>query len=63
MRGLLGLEMITMDKSIYSFETLRDIFDYFTYENSVPFDEVKIGGAWGGLQPTEDDEPVFIWGD
>ena len=51
-----------MQKSIYDFETLEDVIDYFNFglEKRVPLDEVKICGAFGGPTPTEDDDPVFI---
>ncbi len=52
-----------MQKSIYDFESLQDALNYFVYVESVPMDEVKIGGAFGGSTPTEDDDPVFIFKD
>lgn len=48
--------------SFYQFETLQEAVDYFTREN-INLIDVKIGGAFGGVEPTSDDDPVFIYGD
>jgi hypothetical protein len=50
----------TKTKSCYDFETLRDAQVFFNRKDVAACD-VKIGGAFGGGTPTEDDDPVFMW--
>ena len=47
-------------QNIYSFDTLKEAVDFFDKRN-IPIEDVNIGGAFGGLEPTEDDDPSFIW--
>ena len=47
-------------ESFYAFDTLQDVIDYFEAEDVPPVD-VRIGGAFGGSTPTEDDDPAFLW--
>lgn len=50
-----------MEKSVYDFETLEDVIIFFCDERDIQPSEIEIGEAFGGLNPTEDDDPVFIW--
>lgn len=50
-----------MIKSIYDFETLEDVIVYFCDERDIPPSEIEIEGAFGGPNPTEDDDPVFVY--
>jgi hypothetical protein len=50
----------TKTKSCYDFETLRDAQVFFNRKDVAECD-VKIVGAYGGDEPTEDDSPVFMW--
>ena len=50
----------TKTKSCYDFETLHDAHVFFN-QRRVELCDVKIGGAFGGDEPTEDDAPVFMW--
>lgn len=50
----------SMQEDIYAFNTLQEVIDFFEVEG-IPPDRVGIGGSFGGMAPTEDDDPVFIW--
>lgn len=43
----------------YMFDTLQEVIDFFAQIAQAR--DVKIGGAFGGSEPTEDDTPVFSW--
>jgi len=45
--------------SFYQFDTLQEVIDFFAQIAEAR--DVKIGGAFGGSEPTEDDTPVFSW--
>ena len=51
---------MTIYQNIYSFDTLKEAVDYFE-SRDIAIEDVSIGGAYGGLEPTEDDTPVFLW--
>jgi hypothetical protein len=50
-----------MQKSIYDFATLEDVIVYFNDKRGIQPIDIEIGGAFGGPNPTEDDDPVFTW--
>ncbi len=52
--------MVRIQEDIYAFNTLQEVIDFFEVEG-IPLDKVGIGGSFGGMTPTEDDDPVFIW--
>ena len=47
-------------RNFYSFDTLKEAVDYFD-SMGLAMKDVLIGGAFGGVNPTEDDDPVFLW--
>jgi hypothetical protein len=50
----------TKTKSCYDFDTLHEAWGFFS-RRGVAACDVKIVGAYGGDEPTEDDSPVFMW--
>lgn len=48
--------------SVYKFLSLRQAIAFFE-ARGVDLNTVYIRGAFGGSDPTEDDDPVFTWGE
>ena len=46
--------------SVYDFGSLREAVDFFD-SREIAIEYVSIGGAYGGSEPTFDDDPVFYW--
>lgn len=52
--------MATKNKSVYDFKTLHEAWVFFN-KKGIAACNIKIGGAFGRDEPTQDDDPVFFW--
>ena len=45
--------------SVFNFKDMLEAWEYFDSLGGYELEDIKIGGAFGGCEPTEDDPPVF----